>query len=90
MKQEPSTNYHQSNQLLPAVKPDINNHCLQTPSAEEHVDLHFVAIVHKDGSLYELGEHFNLKKYRKNSDNKPPPPQKKISPPKSQMQKSCL
>ncbi|KAJ7389676.1 Ubiquitin carboxyl-terminal hydrolase isozyme L3 [Desmophyllum pertusum] len=27
----------------------------ETPSAEEHVDLHFVAIVHKDGSLYELG-----------------------------------
>ena len=28
----------------------------QTPSAEDHVDLHFVAIVHKDGSLYELGK----------------------------------
>ncbi|XP_073252388.1 ubiquitin carboxyl-terminal hydrolase isozyme L3-like isoform X2 [Porites lutea] len=26
----------------------------ETPSAEDHVDLHFVAIVHKDGSLYEL------------------------------------
>lgn len=26
----------------------------ETPSAEEHVDLHFVAIVHKDGCLYEL------------------------------------
>ncbi|XP_078370704.1 ubiquitin carboxyl-terminal hydrolase isozyme L3-like [Oculina patagonica] len=26
----------------------------ETPSAEEHVDLHFVSIVHKDGCLYEL------------------------------------
>lgn len=38
---------------------DIHEACAQegqteAPSAEEHVELHFVAIVRKDGSLYEL------------------------------------
>lgn len=29
----------------------------EAPSRDEKVDLHFVALVEKDGSLYELGNH---------------------------------
>ena len=29
---------------------------IQAPSREDHVNLHFVALVEKDGHLYELGK----------------------------------
>ena len=33
---------------------------IQPPAPEEHVDLHFICLVHKDGHLYELGEDISM------------------------------
>lgn len=45
--------HYDKNQLQYSL---ILTFCLQTPSVDDRVDLHFVAIVHRDGFLYELGE----------------------------------
>lgn len=45
--------HYDKNQLQYSL---ILTFCLQTPSVDDRVDLHFVAIVHRDGCLYELGE----------------------------------
>lgn len=31
---------------------------MQAPNIDEKVDLHFIALVHVDGHLYELGKNF--------------------------------
>ena len=44
------------------TKPDVLLF-FQAPSIDDKVDLHFVALVHKDGNLYELGKNHGLMKF---------------------------